>query len=122
METTVNGGSGDDSDDDWTFGEENKCKVCKKKCSSKWHLKKHQQTHTADKDQKGTYKCVPCKQSFKRKELREKHLCGGTLSTSLFDDDEKMSANETLEEEVGTSETKTNNPKRETFLLHSTLT
>jgi len=122
METTVGGGSGDDSDDDWTFGEENKCKVCKKKCSSKWHLKKHQQTHTAEIDKKGTYKCIPCKQSFKRKDLREKHRCDGPLSTSLFEDDGEMSSsNETLDEKVAIPITKTNNPKRQTLLLHSTL-
>jgi len=122
METSVGGDSGDDSDDDWTFGEENKCKVCKKKCSSKWHLKKHQQTHTAENDKKGTYKCIPCNQSFKRKDLREKHRCDGALSTSLFEDDGKMSsANETLEEEVVIPMTKANKPKGQTLLLHSTL-
>ena len=67
QETTIDGGPGDDSDDEWTLGT-NKYRVCKKVCSSKWHLKKHAQTHT-DKDKKGTYKCVPCMKSFKRKNL-----------------------------------------------------
>ena len=122
METTIDGGSGEDSDDEWTLSK-NKCKLCKKKFSSKWHLKKHAQVHT---DRKGTYKCIPCKRSFKSKDLREKHRCDGILSGSLkksynstLNDVEMSSDEETLNENVDVSYEKT--PKRQSMLLHSTL-
>ena len=125
LETTVEGGSGEDSDDEWTLSK-NKCNLCKKKFSTKWHLKKHSKVHS---DRTGTYKCLPCKRSFKRKDLRERHKCEGILNESVdnsfnttLNDDIMMSSNDesfTLDEKADLA--MENTGKRPSLLLHSTL-
>ena len=124
LETAVGGGSGEDSDDDWTLGK-NKCNLCKKKFSTKWHLKQHLRVHSERQGTfRGTYKCKPCKKTFKRKDLRDKHLCDKSVLSGTVDDSFDTSVllssdNETLDEKSDV--VKDRFRSRQSMLLHSTL-
>ena len=118
LETSVAGGSGEDSDDEWTLVE-NKCSICKKRFSSKWHLKQHNRIHS---ERSGTYKCGICKKSFKRKDLREKHKCVEKLNISVGSyfnadstEDASFHSNDESLEDVQTR------PRRRTSIINSTL-
>jgi len=95
--------SGDDSDDeDWEMNE-HKCKLCKRKFSTRWHLRKHSKVHS---ETKSAWKCKACQRKFYSKALLDGHRCraAAAAQTSIVDYDSAsaLSSNdETLEENVG---------------------
>jgi len=94
--------SGDDSEDeDWEMNE-HKCKLCKRKFSTRWHLRKHSKVHS---ETKSAWKCKACQRKFYSKALLDGHRCGAAAAaqTSIvnYDSASALSSNdETLEENV----------------------
>ena len=82
---------------------EHKCKLCKRKFSTRWHLRKHSKVHS---ETKSAWKCKACQRKFYSKALLDGHRCraAAAAQTSIVDYDSAsaLSSNdETLEEIVG---------------------